>query len=533
MNSRSLTVLGVAAVGVLALSACSGGGGGGGTSGEFAVDGDFVTAIDQDPGTLNPLMTNIQAAVVVGAYAYDSLIYFEPSTGEPKPYLAESWEDGTSSVSFTLKKGITCADGSEFTAQTAADNFNWIVDPANGSPLKDSVIDGTAVAAAEGDVLTVTTPAPSPFLLYNVGNSQLACESVLDDPDSATTMSNGTGLFNITENVANDHISFERRDGYTWGPDGQTESDTAGVPKSVTVRIVTDPSTRANLLLSGELNSARISGADEERVSKLDKSAYTMLSGELIFNHNEGVATADEAVRVALTQAVDLDTYTKITTAEKGERATSLLALDPKVCTYDSVKGSIPEFDADAAADTLADAGWKVGSDGKLEKDGKPLSLDVFYINSVDSQSAAAEYLGQQWEALGATVNLQGGDENYLASSTFTATDPTSWGVAVDLLLQSNSPSIFRPYLSGVTPPDGSNFAFIDNAEYTTLSTEAAALSGDEACDKWADAERALFASADILPVAQTPTNLYFTGAESLLDPVGGVLPGAAIRMLG
>jgi peptide/nickel transport system substrate-binding protein len=531
MNSRALSTLALAAIAVLTLSACSSGGGAT-TSGDFAEDAEFTTAIDQDPGNLNPLMTNIQAAVIVGAYAYDSLIYFEPSTGEPQPYLAESWTDGANSVSFTLKDGITCADGTEFTAQTAADNFNWIVDPANGSPLKDSVIDGTAVATAAGNVLTVTTPAPSPFLLYNVGNSQLACASVLDDPASGATKSNGTGLFTITENVANDHITFERRDGYGWGPNGDTTSTTAGVPKSVTIKIVTDPSTRANLLISGDVQAAKITGADEERVSKLDSRAYSQMSGEIIFNHNEGVATSDSAVRVALTQAVDLDTYTKITTAEKGERATSLLALDPKTCTYDSVSDAIPSFDSDAAAKTLADAGWKKGSDGKLEKDGKILSLDVFYINTVDSQSAAAEYLAQQWEDLGADVTLQGGDENYLASSTFTATDPTSWGVAVDLLLQTNLPSIFRPYLSGVTPPDGGNFAFIDNAEYTSLSTEAATLSGQDACDKWKDAESALFASADILPVATTPVKLYFNGAESLLDPVGGVLPGAAIRVL-
>jgi peptide/nickel transport system substrate-binding protein len=531
MNSRVLSAVALGAIGVLTLSACSSGDGGK-SSGEFAKDAAFTTAINQDPGNLNPLLTNIQAAVIVGAYAYDSLIYFEPSSGEPKPYLAESWTDAANSVSFTLKDGITCADGTAFTAQTAADNFNWIVDPANASPLKDSVIDGTAVATAEGNVLTVTTPAPSPFLLYNVGNSQLACASVLEDPASAATKTNGTGLFTITDNVANDHITFERRDGYNWGPNGDTTSTTPGVPESVTIKIVTDPSTTANLLISGDVQAARITGADEERVSNLDSREYSQMSGELVFNHNEGVATSDPAVRIALTQGVDLDTYTKITTAEKGERATSLLAVDPKTCTYDSASDAIPAFDSDAAARTLADAGWKKGSDGTLEKGGTPLSLDVFYINSVDSQSAAAEYLAQQWEELGAEVNLQGGDENYLASSTFTATDPTSWSVAVDLLLQSNLPSIFRPYLSGVTPPDGANFAFIDNPEYTGLSTEAAALTGQDACDKWKDAESALFAAADILPVAVTPVKLYFNGAESLLDPVGGILPGAAIRVL-
>jgi peptide/nickel transport system substrate-binding protein len=532
MKKRILSIGALATVGVLALSACSGGGAPSPTSAGFAISAPFTTAIDQDPGNLNPLLTNIQAAVAVDAYAYDSLLYFEPSSGTPKPYLANSWTDGTDSVSFTLKKGITCADGTAFTAQTAADNFNWIVDPANASPLRGSVIDATAVATAKGNVLTVTTPKPSPFLLYNVGNSQLACEKVLKDPTSASTMSDGTGLFNITQNVANDHITLERRDGYNWGPNGGTTSKTVGVPKSVTIKIVTDPSTTANLLISGQVNAATVTGADEARVSKLRSRSYSQMSGEIIFNHNHGVATADAAVRVALTQAVNLDTFTKINTADKGKRATSLLALNPKTCTYDSVKNAIPTFDTRAAAKTLADAGWTKGAGGKLTKNGKALSLNVFYINTVDSQSAAAEYLAQQWEALGASVKLQGGDENYLASSTFTATDPASWSVAVDLLLQSNLPSIFRSYLSGPTPPDGANFAFINNPGYTRLSTEAASLSGQDACEKWKGAESALFKSSDLLPVSVTPVNMYFNGAESLLDPVGGVLPGAAIRML-
>jgi peptide/nickel transport system substrate-binding protein len=534
MNSRRLVVVALAAVGTLVLAACSSPSSGGSSSTDFVTDGTYVTAIAQDPGDLNPLTTNLVAAQLVGAFAYDTLVYTDPSTGESKPYLAESWEETPTSVAFTLKDGITCADGTAFTAQTVADNLNWIVDPANGSPLKDSIIPGSAVATAEGNVVTVTTPEPSSFLLLNVGSSQLACEGVVEDPGSVATSSNGTGMFEVTEVVPNDHITLERRDGYDWGPDGKTTSDTPGVPKTVTIKIVTDPSTTANLLLAGELNAAQVTGADEERVTaaKLESRSFGSMSGEIIFNQYEGLPTADIAVRTALIQAADLDSYTTINTAEKGERATSMMALEPKACTYDSVDGSFPEFDADAAAKTLADAGWTKGSGGKLEKDGEPLSVNVVYINSVDSKSAAAEYLGKQWEDLGVTVKLSGGDTNFLISNTFSATDPSAWTVAVGLTLQSNVPSIFPAYFSGPTAPDGTNFGSVDNPEYTKLSTEAANLAGDESCAKWEEAEHSLFDHVDVLPISVTPTNLYFNGALSTLDPVAGVLPGAAIRVL-
>jgi len=533
MTVRALATAALAAVGMLALVSCSAAAPGGSSSEDFAEDGTFTTMISQDPGDLNPLVTNLVSAQFVNAYAYDSLLFVEPSTGDPKPYLATSWEDGADRVSFTLRDDITCSDGTPFTAQVAADNFSWVADPANGSPLMGTTVPAGTVATAEGDVLTVTTPGPSPFLLKIIGSAALACPAALEDPKAASAASVGTGPFTITEVVPNDHITLERRDDYAWGPDGLTTA-AAGVPKTVTVKIVTDPSTAANLLLAGELNAAPVTGADEERVigASLDSRSYSAMSGEIMFNQYEGLPTADVAVRQALIQAADLDTYTTINTAEKGVRATSLLAPEPLMCTYDSVDGAVPGFDAKAAAKTLADAGWTKGAGGKLERDGSPLAISVVYINSIDAQSAGAEYLAGLWEELGVTVKLVGGDRNALLSNTFSAPDPSSWSVVLGLTIQTNTPSILPPYLSGATPPDGINFASVDNPEYTELATTAASLAGDESCATWEQAERALFESADIIPISITKSNMYFNGATTVIDPSGGLIPGAGIRVL-
>ena len=124
MTVRALATAALAAVGMLALVSCSAAAPGGSSSEDFAEDGTFTTMISQDPGDLNPLVTNLVSAQFVNAYAYDSLLFVEPSTGDPKPYLATSWEDGADRVSFTLRDDITCSDGTPFTAQVAADNFS-------------------------------------------------------------------------------------------------------------------------------------------------------------------------------------------------------------------------------------------------------------------------------------------------------------------------------------------------------------------------------------------------------------------------
>lgn len=535
MKARSVPTAALVTIGVLTVASCgSTSDPGGGTSGDYAKDGSFTTIVNTDPGNLHPLITNLTATQAINSYTNDSLLAIDPKTRAAGSYLAEKWSENGTSLNFTLKKGITCEDGTTFTAQTAANNINWVVDKTNGSPWLGASVPETAVATADGDELTIKTAEPAPFLLERIGALKLACQAALDDPASVRSSSNGTGLFKITEVVANDHVTLERRDGYNWGPNGETTSDTLGVPKAVTIKIVTDAATTANLVLTGTVNAAPVAGADIERVeaSGLESMTSNTLSGQFIFNHNAALPTKDEAVRSALVQAIDLDDYTDINTGGKGSRATALAVVDPRACDYDSVTGAVPKFDMAAAKKTLADAGWKPGSDGVLTKDGQSLQLTVIFANYRDTTSAAAEYAMKQWQELGAKVELRGGDNNFIISNTFAAKDLTSWSISIGLTVQSDTPSIFVPYFSGPTPPAGVNFASIDNPEYTELAAKASVLPGQESCSVWKEAEQALFTSSDVVPVSTSPNFMFFNGATSLYAPIGGTLAGPGIRVL-
>ncbi|MEU8151489.1 ABC transporter substrate-binding protein [Nonomuraea sp. NPDC048901] len=500
-----------------ALAACGGSGSGSGSDGGqagFATDGTFAFAIDSDPGDLNPLVTNLVNAQIVGMYSYDTLIFLDAETAKPAPFLAKSWTESPTKVTYTLNDSITCADGTPFTAQTAADNLNWIVDPANKSPRLESVVPADAKASAKGNVLTVTTSKPRPFMLYDIGEQQLVCERGLKDPKSLSAGSDGTGPFVIDRVVAGDSITMTRREGYTWGPKNST-SNTPGMPKTVTTKIVPSPSTRANLLLSRQLNAAIVSGKDEERLAALKSQPTPAMSGMIVYNHHQGLPTAEAAVRRALTQAIDLDTLTKILTGGKGERAKSLLSEHPSRCAYDTVQGNLPSHDPNAAGQALRAVG-------------KPVDITLVYDNSTDTGSAAAEYVAKQWETAGAAVKLDGGDENYIISRTFAGKDPSGWTASLGLNLQTGTPAIFPQYLSGPAAPAGTNFASIDNKDYNRSVAAAGGRTGDDACKAWAEAEKTLMTSADLIPVSVTPYKMYFNGATALYLPVGG----SAIRVL-
>ena len=71
---------------------------------------------------------------------------------------------------------------------------------------------------------------------------------------------------------------------------------------------------------------------------------------------------------------------------------------------------------------------------------------------------------------------------------------------AVFLPLNTTLPSQLVPYLSGPSAPQGVNFSGIDNADYTAAVAEASAIAGTDGCEKWAAAEKAIFAHVDLVP---------------------------------
>ncbi|MFE4198722.1 ABC transporter substrate-binding protein [Paenarthrobacter sp. NPDC056912] len=522
MNRRLVTVVALMGGAALTLSACSGGGSAGTGGDELAKDGSFSMALDSDPGTLSPLMTISTSASQVINYLYDRMVFIDPATGSVKPWLAESWSEKPGEVVYTLKKGIMCSSGEPLTAQTVADNFTFVADKANNSPLRGFAVPGDLVATADDATGTVTlkTPTPSPFLLVNTASIGILCQSGLKKPDAVATESDGTGLFTLAEVVPNDHYTLTRRAGYSWGPDDQTTSETLGVPKDVTFKVISNPSTAANLLLSGELNAAVISGADEDRLASagLAKLSTNRPMGEMFYNQLNGKATSDPAVRLALTKAVDIPNLAKIITADKGAVSKQLSGVSPVGCQMETT-GALPAADFDGAAAALTAAGWIAGNNGKRVKDGKALELAFIYNNATDTSNAAAEFAQQQWTKLGASVSIKGGDENFMVEQLLSGKNNADWDIAWENVNVS-VPSTIVPLISGPAPSEGLNFGSIRNAGYEAGVAKASVLTGEQACAAWGEAEESLFTSADVVPFASAPSSTYLHKASAVFDTV-------------
>ena len=506
---RHLATASGAALMAIALAACGGGGGDGatgasgtgGASVDFVDGATFTMATSADPGSLDPQMSASSILLQLSGFAYDSLVS-SAADGTIVKGLATDWKVEGTKVTMTIGNGITCSDGSAFTAADAAANINFMGDPANKSAFIGVFVPSGAKAAASGSTLTVTLAAPAPFVLEGLAVAPMVCKSGLANRKGLEKQTAGTGPYQLTE---------------------------VGMPQTVTVKVVPNQTTAANLLLSGGLNAATITGQDATRLegAKLFSSQLDALVGQMWFNHTSGRPGADKDVRKALTQALDLAQVREVFTAKQGTAPTTFSVVPPLACPGDSVTPALPKGGLDAAKQALDAAGWTAGSDGIRAKDGKPLAATFVYQSAAGaSGAAAAELAASVWKQLGANVTLKAQDQTALLQTMFSSGD---WDIAW-LPLNVSSPDQLVPFLSGPAAPNGNNFAHIDNPAYTEAVTAAAKLPGKEGCATWLKAETTLVTDADVVPFANQPAKTFgqkaqFTSGSSAVAPT-------SIRML-
>lgn len=542
---RALTTAALGAA-VLTVAACGGAGGsisnaGGSTGGtasasqasggqQYANGKTLTMVLQADPGSLDPDLTSLSVTLQTDFFLYDSLVNIAQN-GSLQSGLATKWSGTTTTASFTLKKGVTCSDGTALTASDVAANINFIGNPKNASSRIGIWVPPQATAKADDatGTVTVTSKVPDAFLVRDVGSAQIVCPKGMKDRSSLKEGADGTGMYTLTSAVPGSQYTLTLRKGYDWGPGGFSSS-AAGVPATVVLKVVSNETTAANLLLAGQANLAQVLGPDEQRLqaAKLYSQDVTAPLGELWFNEKAGMPGADPAVRKALVEALQLPQLGQVVTSGTGKPATGLVAPALSPCTGNTVGSNLPAYNLAAAKAALTAAGWKPGPGGVRAKDGKQLTMPVYYPTSLGSGiTAGAELLQQNWTSLGVKVTLQGITDPELDSKIVGG--QAAWGAGF-IPLGLTAPDQLVPFVSGPTPPKGTNFAYISNSAYTADVTKAAATAGEAGCAYWNAAETALFKDVDLVPFVNSTTPTFAKGATFQLSQ-GSVVP-SSLRML-
>lgn len=169
---------------------------------------------------LNPMVCNDVYSMYVNNAIFDELIYLNPDTLEPEPYIAKSWEFSKDKceITFHLRKGVTAHNGEVVNAEDVAFTFNWMIDPENASPnatefawLKEvQIVDDYTVKF-------VTKPDRCPFApaLQAESFSIIPKDAFLEKgPDEFNRNPVGSGPFKFKEWKTGDHITVVKNEDY-------------------------------------------------------------------------------------------------------------------------------------------------------------------------------------------------------------------------------------------------------------------------------------------------------------------------------
>jgi peptide/nickel transport system substrate-binding protein len=368
------------------------------------------------PRVFNPF-SPVDPANTAGAtqLVYEPLLQFDmakPGTIYPWLATAYTWSNGGMTLTLTLRSGVKFTNGWPFNAANVAWEFNQMKTNAvmntNGLPI--------ASASATNPTTVVINFTKSVYtLLYFIASTNMLPENVWSKVNPATyadTNPIGTGPYEVSS-FTSAGITLTRNPHY-WG----------GTPPVAKVQFPAyDSNTSANLALEqGQLDWAGnfVQNINTDWVGKDPATNHywdVALSTQNLLP-NLTVFPFSGATGLAVRQAISLGVNRSIisTDGEGGQQpgaigpasATGLALPTDQPYVTSATAGLVTSYNPAKAKQILEAAGWKMGSNGIFELNGKPLAF------TIEDPSAYTDYItddtivAQELKAIGMDVTVSG-----------------------------------------------------------------------------------------------------------------------------
>jgi ABC-type transport system substrate-binding protein len=362
------------------------------------------------------------AEILGGAYfeGFDATRYATATPDLPqeqfKP-LAKKLLPATSHnpiIEFYLRPGVQFHDGRPVTAEDVKFTYEAIVNPRNLSPRVPDYEPVKEVAVIDPLTVRITykrlySPAFGTWamgilpahLLDEEALAREAAESGQKADQFTMRQSRfsrhpiGCGPFKFQEWKSDQYIRLERFDQYWEGAPNY---------KAYVMRIIPKPLTQEVEFYAGTVDDYSV---QPHQVARLEKDKR--------FQHFSGTAFGytyigynmrrepfnDVRVRRALGMAIDKKKIIDYLLYGQGESITG-----PFVKQTDYYNPNIPSqpYDPERALSLLSEAGWKRGSDGYLQKDGKRLAFTLITNNGNALRKAILSIAQDAWKKIGIQV---------------------------------------------------------------------------------------------------------------------------------
>lgn len=355
---RRLSLPAAALVAALAFAGCS-------SSPEPAATGSAAPVEEKDlslaavsaPNSLDPAQLVDGQQMFVWSSILDTLLRKDPKTGEILPGAAETWEyneDGTE-LTLTLREGMTFSTGDPVdAAAVAATLLRSKETPGNVQSRLSKVED---VVAKDDLTVVVTFSSFDPQFVDNLsaGVGAIGDPATMAEARTATDpVGSGPFTLDVAKTVPGSSYVLVKRDDY-W--------DAANVPfKTLTVKVIQDPTASFNALQSGELNAATVQtqvasqlSPDDWNLAVNDATAVAYLN-ILDRAGEKWPALGDKRVRQAINMAIDREGILKAIFSGVGSATEQIV--NPLGAIFDDSLNGTYEYDPEKAKELIEESGY-------------------------------------------------------------------------------------------------------------------------------------------------------------------------------
>jgi len=426
--------------------------------------GTLNRRLQGDVSTLNPLLINSRYEHYVAFYLFTPLLQFDinllPTTTGSLTDKYDVSSDGKE-YTFHLNPKATFSDGTPVKASDVLFTLRKIADPKSEAAnlagqfekldlAKSRVVDDKTIVIAFTQTL-------APQLSY-FGFLRVIPEHVYSQGDFKTAFVNtavGAGPYRLVRRVPGKEILLERRADF-WGVKPHIQN--------ILFKVITDDDTGWNAAKRGDVDETYVN-SDTWMMEKnrpelqkvLDFRRYYMLNYDYIAWNGHDPLLADKRMRRALAMCVDLQSlinnlYHGTARAMNGPFTPDQWSFNPDV--------PVIQFNPEEAKRALNALGWTDSDgDGILDKNGKPLRLEMSVVGGNNASNPFAQLFQSDLKKIGVDLKITAQDPSAFLERVLNGNYQSaylSWDLDPD-------PDPFALYHSSQFPPHGQNFVFYAN----------------------------------------------------------------------
>jgi len=359
-----------------------------------------------DAKRLLPLLASDSASGEISGLIYNGLTKYDKNikiTGD----LAESWDissDGLK-ITFHLRKGVKWHDGVEFTAEDVLFTYKTVIDPKVPTPYSSNYGPVEKVEALDKYTLRVTYKEPYAPALESWGMGIIP-KHILEGKDITNEYYNrnplGIGPYKLKEWVTGQKIVLEAFDDYF---EGKPKVD------KYIARVISDTATMFLELKFGGIDfmgltppQFKLQAGSNFFNKYFQKFRYPAFGYTYLGYNLLDAKFSDKRIRQAITHSINKKDIIDGVLLGYGTPCTG--PFPPESWAYNSDVKDI-EFNPEKARMLFAQAGWKMGENGLLEKDGISFSFTVLVNQGNEARLKTAQIIKENLKRVGVDMNIK------------------------------------------------------------------------------------------------------------------------------